>query len=330
MSAAPATPGPRLGVVVNPTADRGHADRAGARVLARLRERGVEVVPLSGETFLDALDRSRAAVAAGLDALVVVGGDGMVHLGVNAVAGTTTPLGIVAAGSGNDFARALGLPVHDPDGAVATLLAALTDGPRTVDAASVTAAETSDARGEVVDGPTRWFCGVLSAGLDAAVNARANVMRRPRGRAKYAVAAAAELRRFTPFGYRVTYDGTVWQAPGTLVAVANGPAIGGGIRIAPDARVDDGHLDVVLAGPFTRAAAARIFPLTYAGRHVGHENATVARASEVLVEATADGAPPPPVFADGELVGTLPLTVRVHPRALQVLAPRSGTEPGTA
>ncbi|PJI85562.1 diacylglycerol/lipid kinase family protein [Luteimicrobium subarcticum] len=309
----------RLGVVVNPTADRGRADRVGARVHARLRERGVEVVELSGATFADSLARARAAVAGehgDLDGLVVVGGDGMVHLGVNAVAGTSTPLGIVAAGSGNDFARALGLPVRDPDGAVATILRTLELGGRTVDAARVRALEG----GHVEGGTERWFCGVLSAGLDAAVNARANGMRRPRGRAKYAVAALAELRRFVPFGYRVTSDGTVWESPGTLVAVANGPAIGGGIRIAPDARVDDGLLDVVLAGPLSRAAAARVFPLTYAGRHVAHPAVTVAPATVVRVEATSDGAQPPPAFADGEAVGTLPLEVRVEPGALRVLS----------
>lgn len=303
-----------LGVVVNPTADRGHADGVGAQVLARLRERHVDVVELSGDSFADALDRARKAVADGLRALVVVGGDGMVNLGVNAVAATPTPLGIVAAGSGNDFARELGLPVHDPQAAVATILTELERGGRVVDLGHVSPAGPHDGADE------RWFGGVLSAGLDAAVNARANELTWPRGRAKYAVAVASELRRFTPFGYRVTTDDTVWESPGTLVAVANGPAIGGGIRIAPDAAVDDGLLDVVLAGPFTRLAATRIFPLTYAGKHVGHENVQVHRGTRVLLEATSDGAEPPPAFADGEPVGRLPLLVRVVPGALRVLA----------
>ncbi|MGC5166248.1 diacylglycerol/lipid kinase family protein [Luteimicrobium sp. DT211] len=311
-----------LGVVVNPTADRGHADRAGVRALARLRERGHEVRVLSGATFDDALARSRAAVADGLDALVVVGGDGMVHLGANACAGGGTPLGIVAAGSGNDYAGALGLPVRDVDAAVRVLLDALDAGPRVVDAAQVTADGT---------GEPRWFCGVLSAGLDAAVNARANAMRRPRGRSRYALAALRELARFRPFGYRITIESraddgatvtSVWESPGTLVAVANGPAIGGGIRIAPDARVDDGELDLVLAGPLSRQGALRVFPLTYTGRHVGHPVVDVRRVVRVRLEPTTAGVAPPPAFADGEPVGPLPREVRVVPGALHVLAPR--------
>lgn len=314
----------RLGVVVNPTADRGHADSAGTRVLARLRERHVDVVELSGESFEQALDRARKAVADGLDALVVVGGDGMVHLGANAVAGTSTPLGIVAEGSGNDFARALGLPVHDPGESVAVLLAELVRGGRAVDVARVAPAGP----GPRDPADERWFCGVLSAGLDAAVNARANELTFPRGRAKYAVAAVSELRRFRPFGYRVTTDEHVWESAGTLVAVANGPAIGGGVRIAPGASVDDGLLDVVLAGPFGRLAAARIFPLTYAGRHVAHPGVDVVRGTRVLVEATDGGAQPPPAFADGEPVGHLPLEVRLAPGALRVLAPAPGRPAG--
>jgi diacylglycerol kinase (ATP) len=201
----------RLAVAVNPTAHQGHADGAGARVLARLRERGVEVVEVSGSDFSDALARARAAVAAGVDALVVV-----------------------AEGSGNDFARALALPVHEPAGAVELILRRLDAGVRVVDAVR------ASVPGRAQD--ARWFCGVLSAGLDAAVNARANALRRPRGRARYAVAVLDELRRFEPFGYRVTTDGAPWESRGTLVAVANGPSIGGGIRIAPAARIADGEL----------------------------------------------------------------------------------------
>jgi len=317
-----------LGVVVNPTADRGHADRAGVRTLARLREHGHDVRELSGTSFDDALGRARAAVTHGLDALVVVGGDGMVHLGANACAGTTTPLGIVAAGSGNDYARALGLPLRDVDAAVRVLLGALDAGARVVDAARVTSDDPAE--------EPRWFCGVLSAGLDAAVNARANRMRRPRGRARYAVAALQELARFRPFGYRITIESrtgtaagpapdapvaSVWDSPGTLVAVANGPAIGGGIRIAPDALVDDGDLDLVLAGPLSRHGALRVFPLTYAGKHVGHPVVDVRRVVRVRLEPTDQGVPPPPAFADGELIGPLPREVRVVPGALHVLAP---------
>lgn len=342
-----AAPAPvRVGVVVNPTADRGRGRGDGARTLALLHEAGYDVVDLSAPNAPLALENARDAVAgrptphapggAGhpIDALVVVGGDGMVHLGVNAVAGTDVPLGIVAAGTGNDFASALGLPVHDVPAAVRGLVAALTarahgtGGVRVVDAAR---AEPLDQDLVPRPGRSRWFCGVLSAGLDAAVNANANALTWPRGSAKYMRAVASELSRFRPYGYRITADlapGTgpddaatpfVWTSPGTLVAVANSPRFGGGIHIAPGAALDDGLLDLVTAGPLTRLGAARIFPGTYQGKHVHHPAVDVRRATSVLIEASDDGRPPPPVFADGERVSHLPVRVTLVPGALHVL-----------
>ncbi|MFF2623992.1 diacylglycerol/lipid kinase family protein [Oerskovia jenensis] len=340
----------RLGVVVNPTADRGRGRGDGERTLALLHAAGHDVLDLSAPNAPLALENARDAVAGGIDALVVVGGDGMVHLGVNAVAGTEIPLGIVAAGTGNDFASALDLPVHDVPAAVTLLLDALATrsagegGVRAVDAAR---AEPLDTDLEPRPGRARWFCGVLSAGLDAAVNANANALTWPRGGAKYVRAVASELARFRPYGYRITavlapgdrpgtLPGTVpaavpddveppfvWTSPGTLVAVANGHRFGGGVQIAPDARIDDGLLDLVTAGPLTRLGAARIFPGMYQGKHVRHPAVDLRNVTSVLLEATDAGRPPPPAFADGERISHLPLRVTVVPGALRVLDGRA-------
>ena len=374
MPEAPSHPA-RLGVVVNPTADRGRGRGDGARTLELLRQAGHDVLDLSAPNAPLALENARDAVAGSstrgpLDALVVVGGDGMVHLGVNAVAGTTIPLGVVAAGTGNDFASALELPVHDVDAAVTLLLESLraraagTGGTRLVDAAR---AEPLDDRLEPRPGRERWFCGVLSAGLDAAVNARANALTWPRGRAKYVRAVASELARFRPYGYRITAElvgapdaaavlpaapaasgpldpaGTapsalpddashpfVWESPGTVVAVANGPRIGGGVLIAPEASIDDGLLDLVTAGPLTRLGAARVFPGMYRGKHVHHPAVDVHQARSVVLEASDAGGPPPPAFADGERISRLPVRVTVVPGALTVLDPRAYPDRVTA
>ncbi|OCI30338.1 diacylglycerol/lipid kinase family protein [Oerskovia enterophila] len=380
MPEAPPRPA-RLGVVVNPTADRGRGRGDGARTIELLRQAGHDVLDLSAPNAPLALGNARDAVAGRgtggpLDALVVVGGDGMVHLGVNAVAGTGVPLGIVAAGTGNDFASALGLPVHAVDAAVTLLLDALgaraagTGGTRRVDAAR---AEPLDAHLDPRPGRERWFCGVLSAGLDAAVNARANALTWPRGSAKYVRAVASELARFRPYGYRITAqlvgapgasdtagagdpagstaastahpspsgpatpgeraprtpdDAThpfVWESPGTVVAVANGPRFGGGVRVAPDASIDDGLLDLVTAGPLTRLGVARVFPGMYRGKHVHHPAVDLYQARSVVLEATDAGGPPPPAFADGERISRLPVRVTVVPGALLVLDPRDHT-----
>ncbi|WP_315097625.1 diacylglycerol kinase family protein [uncultured Cellulomonas sp.] len=300
-----------LGLVVNPTAGRGRGMPAGRRAHDLLRSRGFKVEDLSAATLAQATDRARAAAVQGLDALVVVGGDGMVHLGVNVVAGTGLPLGIVAAGTGNDIARSLGLARGDVEASIRAIELGLQLGPRRVDAVRVGSPEHA---------AREWYLGVLSCGFDAAINARANEMVWPKGAGRYVRALVAELGGFRPYGYRVTLDDLVWESPGTLVAVANTPWFGGGFKIAPDAEVDDGLLDVVLAGPFTRTGVLKIFPGIPQGRHVGHPAVHIHRSRSVLIEPLVEHGPVPPVaFADGERVGPLPLRVTADPGALSVL-----------
>src|SRR5690606_141564 len=147
---------------------------------------------------------------------------------------------------------------HAPAASVALLAAALDAAPghaaRAVDAVAV---------GPPGGEPVRWFLGVLSAGIDAAVNERANRMRWPGGTGRYVRGLLAELARYAPYGYRVTMDGAVWEGAGTLVAVANLPSFGGGMRIVPGATPDDGLLDVLIADGVSRTTLVRLFPRVY-------------------------------------------------------------------
>ena len=304
-----------FGVVINPTSGLGRGRRMGEQTLAELRRRGHEVIDLSADTAEEARAAARRAVGHGLDALVVVGGDGIVNLGVNVVAETEVPLGIIAAGTGNDVARALGIPRHDVAKSISAMERALTDGPRAIDLVSV---------GPPGFAATKWFVGVLSCGFDAAVNARANRMPWPRGPLKYWFAIVAELGRYRPYGYKVTTDDATWESSGTLVAVGNSSQFGGGIRITPDARLDSGQVQVFVASGLTRRAILQVLPLVKGGNHLGHPACQVFDTTEVLIEpVTRLGAPPPDVFADGEHVGRLPLRARVHPGILRVLAERN-------
>lgn len=312
----PGSPTGRVGVVVNPTAGKGRAAKVATEVRSGLTAAGLHPLDLSGHDAAEATSRARAGLAVGLDALVVVGGDGMVHLGANVVAGTAVPLGIVAVGSGNDVARDLGLPVRDVARSVAVVRDALRagrSGVRALDAVAVSRP----------GGPTEgWYMAVLSAGIDAAVNDRANHLRWPAGEGRYLRALGAELGSYHPFGYRVTMDGVVWEGSGTLVAVANTRSFGGGLRIAPDAEPDDGLLDVILADGLSRAALLRVLPRLFRGTHVHHPAVQVRRARSVVVEpAPRHGAVPPVAFADGEPMGSLPLQCDVHPGAVGVLKP---------
>jgi diacylglycerol kinase (ATP) len=306
-----------LGLVVNPTAGHGRGHAAGARAHDGLVQAGHEVVDLSAPTLAQATDAARRAALTGLDALVVVGGDGMTHLGVNVVAGSQLPLAIIAAGSGNDIARSLGLPVHDVPASLRAIGHGLAHGPRRVDAVQVRRPGQAD---------FEWYLGVLSCGLDAAINARANRLRFPPGTGRYVRALLGELAAFRPYGYRVATDDGSRHFAGTLVAVANTTDFGGGMRIAPDAQLDDGLLDLVAGAALSRTQVVRLFPSLFSGDHLRHPAVTVLRTRRVLIEPDPTlGAHPPVAFADGERIGPLPLEAVLQPGALLVLG---GTRPG--
>jgi len=295
-------------VVVNPTSGTGQGSRAGAVVLERLRRVGLDVRDASASTAAAARHQAASAVASGVDALIVVGGDGMAHLGANACTGTGVPLGIIAAGTGNDVARGLGLVLNDPAKAAAQAVSCLRrQQVRAVDAARVRTA----------DGTHRFYLGVLSAGFDALVNERANSWRWPRGKLRYHLATARELPAFKPLRYRLELDGVPEELEGMLVSVANGTSFGGGMKIAPDALLDDGLLDVVVLGPVSTPEFVRVFPTVFTGKHVQHRSVTVRRARRVSISTLDRDIV---VYADGERVGPTPVECEVAPGAVRVLA----------
>ncbi|MEN3537361.1 YegS/Rv2252/BmrU family lipid kinase [Microbispora sp. ZYX-F-249] len=294
-------------VLVNPAARGGRTLRLLDPVLRRLRAGGRPVSVIVGTSAADALARAHAAVAGEPAALVAYGGDGLVHLAVQAVAGTAVPLGIVPAGTGNDIADALGIPRRDPLAAADIVTAGAC---RTVDAARL--------------GTGEWFAGVLACGFDSRVNERANAMTRPPGMAKYLVALVRELRSFTPIPFRITLDGETAEHEAMLVAVANTRSYGAGMRVCPDARPDDGLLDVLVLGAVPKGEFLRTFPRVYRGSHTGHPAVTLRRARRVEIEALhGDGAGDVVAYADGERAGPAPLTCVVEPGALRVLVPGS-------
>jgi diacylglycerol kinase (ATP) len=300
----------RIVVAINPSASFGKGRDVGPAVVQTLRAIGHEVTSLTEPDFEELLASAHAAVRSRPDALVVVGGDGMVNLGTNLVAGTRVPLGIIPSGTGNDMARGLGIPHDNTEAAIAAFEAALEAGPREIDAARVRWTEDGDPQ-------ERWFACALSAGFDAIVNERANGMRHPKGASRYIVALLAELARLRPLDYRLVLDGRELRTRANLVAVANNVSFGGGMRITPDALVDDGLLDVFIVEPLSRFAFLRLFPSVFSGTHVTHPKVRIERARRVTVDGPAVVA-----FGDGERFGALPLEVEVVPGALRVLARR--------
>jgi diacylglycerol kinase (ATP) len=292
-----------ISLFVNPLAGRGRGASAAQPAAAALRAAGFSVRTILGASVDDALHRARAAVRDGTGALVVVGGDGMVRLALQAVAGTSTPLGVVAAGTGNDFARSLGLPVREPAAASRLVAEAFKE-------ARMRRIDLGRAAGQ-------WFGTVLASGFDSRVNDRGNRMAWPAGRLKYDVAMVAELATFRPVPYRLTLDGGhVVETEATLVAVGNGPSYGGGMKICAGADLGDGLFDVTVVGDCSRATLLRVFPRVYKGTHLEHPVVTVHRAARIEL-----AAPDVTAYADGEPLGPLPVAAEVIPGAVRVLVP---------
>jgi len=291
-------------VLANPHAGRGRHGALLPDVLARLGagQRAVEVLDTPDRDT--ALAAARAAVAAGAAALVAVGGDGTVHLGLQAVAGTGTPFGMVPAGTGNDFALDVGTPA-DPRAAADAIAAGLATGrTRAVDLARLTGP----------GGASLWSGGVVAAGFDTLVNERGNRMRFPRGPRRYDLAIFVELIRLRPRRYTITLDGVVHELPAVLVAVGNTPCYGGRMRICPGADPTDGQLNVLVAGAMSRLTLLRIKPRVYAGTHVRPPLINEYRARTVTLAAEGITA-----YADGERALALPVTITAVPGALTVV-----------
>jgi len=293
----------RVALIVNPTSGKGAGRALGAETRVRLRLAGIEVLEVSGSTYAEAAENAAMALQQGVDALVLVGGDGLVHLGVNALAGISTPIGVVAAGTGNDFARNLGLPVRDAAGAVDVITRGVT---QTIDAGRATGPS----------GDTKWFSGVLGAGFDAVVTNRAARLRWPKGQMRYNVAILRELPVFKPIPYVVTLDGRCIETNAMLVAVANTPSFGGGMRVCPDADPMDGLFDVLVLHAISVPQFLRVFPRVYSGAHVNHPKVEIHRAARVRLEAVGIRSQ-----ADGEPFTDLPLDIEVVPRSLTVFVP---------
>jgi len=290
-------PSREIALLTNPTAGKGKGGRVRDRALSRLRDGGLVVRNLQGRDADEALDLAKQCVTDGVEALVVCGGDGMVHLAVQAVAETGTPLGMIPAGTGNDVARYFDLPRKDPEAAADVVLAGRT---RTIDLAR---------------SGSRYFVTVLAAGFDAIVNERANRMTWPKGQMRYNIATLAELRVFEPLPYTLQIDGREITLDAMLVAVGNGPSFGGGLRITEGAVLDDGLLDVVIIKPMSKPNLIRTYPKLFKGTHIHHPQYEHHHARSVTV-----AAPGIVSYADGERFGPLPLTVECAPGALTVFA----------
>ena len=282
----------KLHLFFNPAAAAGRSAMRLGAALATFRTLGAEVVLHRPDSAASA--RAHMAELAGeAERIVVVGGDGMVHQAANALAGSSTVLGIIRAGTGNDTATSLGLP-DDVDEACRAALRPAT---------AIDLIE-SDAGVAVT---------VATAGFSVAVNDRANTMKRIKGGVKYTIASLVELPKLRRYPVSMTLDGVEHNIEANVIAVANTRYFGGGMKIAPNAVLNNGQLDVVVIGPAPRLAFAVLLPTIFSGRHIASRYVTVHRASKVEFAGAALD-----LRADGETFGAMPTTLTVRPQSLLV------------
>lgn len=295
-----------IALLSNPSAGKGRGGEATDAAVSHLRSRGSEVRVYAGDSASATVELAARALDDRPDVLVVVGGDGTLSGILDAVCAASVPVALVAAGTGNDLARALGLPRHDP-AAAAEL--ALTGAGRVIDVGEVTTGDR-----------TARFLTVAALGFDAKVSDRTNRLRWPHGALRYYLALIIELARLAPLRFTVAVDGEDPSTTlGTLVAVGNTASYGGGMPVCAGAAPDDGMLDLVQVAQLGRLRLLRLFPLLLSGRHLSRPEVRHRRARTVTVSA-----PGLVVYADGERLGEDECTISLRPGELTIMTPAEG------
>ena len=293
----------RVTMLTNPASGHGSAPHAAERAVAQLHRRGVDVVAIAGTDAEHARRLVDGALERGMDALVVVGGDGIISLALQVLAQTDIPLGIIPAGTGNDHAREFRIPTKDPEAAADVVVDGVVE---TVDLGRIMGA----------DGTDRWFGTVMAAGFDSLVTDRTNRMRWPHGRMRYNLAMVAELSKLRLLPFRLSFDGEELVTDLTLAAFGNTKSYGGGMLICPNADPTDGLLDATMVASASRTRLIRLFPTVFKGTHVDLDEVRTARARTITVDSPGINA-----YADGEFVCPLPVEVSAVSGALKILRP---------
>jgi YegS/Rv2252/BmrU family lipid kinase len=284
-------------VLVNPSAGGGRARGLLPQLEATLSDLGLEYRVVITTGVEHGCEEARAAAASG-EVPVVMSGDGLVGQVGGVLAGGEVPLGVIPGGRGNDFARVMGIPTE------------ITASARVLASGRTREVDVGEVNGR------RFLC-IASCGFDAEANRIANEARFVRGNLVYAYAALRALVAWRPASFELVLDGERHEVRGYSVAAANSKAYGGGMFLAPDAQLDDGLLDVVSVGEVGKLRYLANLPKVFKGAHLGHEEVSVQRAAEVRIAADRELA----VYADGDHIADLPATIRLLPRALNVISP---------
>jgi len=284
--------------LVNPSSGRGtgKANLDRIRILAAKLDAGLCV----SRKVSDLAEQARRAAEDGVERLLVAGGDGTMHHAIQGLAGTSCALGVVPLGSGNDLAGTLGVP---PD----------------LEVAVERAVQGEIRRIDLIRVGETFSVSYAGVGFDSEVTRYANETRILRGPLIYFYSVIHTLITFVPPRMRVVYDDGDFEGRVMFTVVNNLPRFGGGMRIAPDARIDDGLLDLVIVKEIPKSTLLSVFPKVYNGRHVGHPAVRMARTAraEITIDRTMT------MYGGGEPLREVragePVVVEVVPGGLGVV-----------
>ena len=281
-------------LLINPKSGNGRGNRVGKLVKQELKALGIEYIDVSADSAQESQENLKSELRGShkFEGLFLIGGDGTVNLAVQELVGSDLGLALIPAGTGNDFARTLNLKLKNPEQLISEYLSSR---PTLIDVGKV---------GE------KYFVDVLSTGFDSMVNERANAMKRIKGRAKYNVSILMVLSTFKPKNYRFSIDGFAFESKAMLIAVSNGICYGGGMKVTPDAKIDDGLFDILILSPVSKFEFLKVFPKVFSGTHTTHPAVKISRGKSVEIDSDAVA------YADGERVGPLPVKARVIERGL--------------
>ena len=290
----------QLIIVANPKSGLGKSLLVADRYKSALEQADYRVrviSPLGKDVMLDELRNEILMNHADIQGLISIGGDGLLHALLPVIYEFDLPFTVVPTGTGNDFAREIGAM----DSTENEIVEFISRKPQMIDSFIIDSPEGS-ARA----------CQVLSLGFDALVNERANSFRRVRGKLKYVLATIRELPFFKPIHFTISIDGVNHSQEAMLIAVANGPSYGGGMKICPNATLNDGQLDLLILSKVSIWELIRVFPRVYSGSHINHPAVSMHKGREISVKADAKA------YADGEYVSELPIGIRIEPSSLKV------------
>lgn len=289
----------RILVLVNPVAGNGKTRRLMPKIKNRLSKTPHEFSWIVTQSPDEMRSHIQNAAGRGIEAVLLVGGDGTIHEALPSLSEGSPPMGVIPCGRGNDFARNVGIPLN------LGMSCSFQEHPviRMIDLPKVNG---------------RPFGSIASIGFDSLVSRFAHEKKGFfGGTLGYIVCVFRALSEFEPIGVETDVDGTFWSGRAMMVAISNGRFYGGGMKIAPDAEIDDGLFSICIVKEIPKRVLLCQFPKVFRGEHIAHPAVVMTMGKKVNVASDREGE----IFADGECVGRTPALFTIERKKIRVILP---------